>query len=124
MTIEQTIGYWLIVIGCAMVAIWIALHLSTRPKPKRAPRPRSTTAPLKGDLMRPKEVSRLLGIPLSTLCMMRHDGRGPAFIQDGKPVYYRRADVQAWMARQTVAAPLLPNAFLGDRDPSDEAVHI
>lgn len=123
MTIEQ-IGYLLAVIGCLMLAAWVYGEIQRRAKPKRAPRPRSTTAPLKGDLMRPKEVSRLLGIPLSTLCMMRHDGRGPAFIQDGKPVYYRRADVQAWMARQTVAAPLLPNAFLGDRDPSDEAVHI
>lgn len=92
---------------------------TVKPKSRAPRRPRSTVAPIAGDLLRPNDVSKLLGIPLSTLAAMRYSGKGPEFIQDGKPIYYRRQAIQAWLAKRTVAPPLLPNAFLGDEDPSE-----
>ena len=43
----------------------------------------------------------VLGRP-STLAHWRSEGRGPAFIKLGSRVAYRGADLNAWLAAQTV----------------------
>ncbi|MBN8501325.1 MAG: helix-turn-helix domain-containing protein [Sphingomonadales bacterium] len=50
-------------------------------------------------------VARLLGLSEITLRKWRvHERReGPAWIKCGKAVRYREADLQEWLARQTVS---------------------
>lgn len=37
----------------------------------------------------------------STLEKWRSTGRGPKFVKAGRAVFYRRADVEAWLTRRT-----------------------
>lgn len=106
MTPEQFTVAFIIVVALAISAC--VIFALTLPTVKAAPaakpaRPRSTKAPVKGDLLRPKEVSKILGIPVSTLATMRDNGKGPAWFRDGKPIYYKRADVEAWMVERAKA---------------------
>ena len=38
----------------------------------------------------------------STLAQWRHESRGPAYIKIGARVFYRGADLNAWLASRTV----------------------
>jgi excisionase family DNA binding protein len=49
-------------------------------------------------LLRPGDVSKLLGVPVSTLANWRSAGQGPPYLRVGRHVRYRRADVEAWVA--------------------------
>lgn len=50
------------------------------------------------DLLSMQDVSDLTGIPLGTLRHYRHTGKGgPRCGKVGSRIYYRRADVEAWV---------------------------
>lgn len=104
----QTIAWLFIVSLVVIAAVTYALSMPTG-RPRKAYKPRSAKT-VNGDLLRPKDVSKILGIPLSTLCGMRDKGLGPAWFRDGKPIYYKRVDVEAWM----VARAAHTSAVAGD----------
>lgn len=52
----------------------------------------------------PKELAERYGIPTATLKRWRYQGKGPRYIRangDGR-VFYRWADVEAWLKANTV----------------------
>jgi hypothetical protein len=49
-----------------------------------------------------RELSREFGIPERTLDQWRYLGRGPRFIRVGRHIRYRRTDIEAWLADNTV----------------------
>lgn len=40
-------------------------------------------------------------VPARTLARWRSTGKGPAFVKVGRRVFYRHADVEAWLQQQT-----------------------
>jgi excisionase family DNA binding protein len=55
------------------------------------------------DLLRPDEAAALLDYSCRTLATWRRRGHGPAFVRtEGRRIFYRRADVDAWLARRVV----------------------
>ena len=46
------------------------------------------------------ETARLLDKKRNTLAGWRCAGEGPAFVKVGRRVYYRRADIMAWLGTQ------------------------
>ena len=62
-------------------------------------------------LLKPEELTELLGIELSTLYSWTHRKRIP-YVKAGKLVRFRESDVLAWIERQTVK----PGA--GDQPPN------
>ena len=58
---------------------------------------RSTTRDT-GRLLRPGELSELLGVPVGTLANWRSARTGPPFVKVGRHVRYRTGDVDAWIA--------------------------
>lgn len=51
-----------------------------------------------GRLLRPRELSELLGVPVGTLANWRSARTGPPFVEIGRHVRYRRGDVDEWIA--------------------------
>lgn len=51
-----------------------------------------------GRLLRPRELSELLGVPVGTLANWRSARTGPPFVKIGRHVRYRRGDVDEWIA--------------------------
>lgn len=51
-------------------------------------------------LMKPEEVSELLGIPKQTLYKWRHHNEGPKAIRIGKHLRYRTSDIDAWLTER------------------------
>ena len=51
-------------------------------------------------LMTLKELSELLGVPMSTLYAWRYRGEGPTGYRIGRHVRYRRSVVEAWIETQ------------------------
>lgn len=47
--------------------------------------------------LRTEDVSRWTGIPENTLKSWRREGRGPAYLNLGRRVYYRDDLVQEWL---------------------------
>ncbi len=66
-----------------------------------------------GRLLRPRELSELLGVPVATLANWRSARTGPPFVKVGRHVRYRTGDVDEWIAARVVVA--------GDRHPSSLA---
>ena len=56
-------------------------------------------------LMTIRDLSAMLGVPIDTLYGWRHRGLGPAGYRIGRHVRYRRATVEAWLARQADVRP-------------------
>lgn len=54
-------------------------------------------------LLSPEELAALLNVDDRTLAFWRSKKRGPAAVKLGRAVFYRRADVAAWIA-QNVAS--------------------
>ena len=50
----------------------------------------------------PAAVAEYLGLPLNTLAQWRYLKKGPSFIKSGRLVRYRKEDVDAWLAANTV----------------------
>lgn len=53
-------------------------------------------------LMSIEEVSLLLDVTPHTLAMWRSEKKGPPFARLGRSIFYRRADVEAWIADNVV----------------------
>lgn len=53
-------------------------------------------------LLEPSEVAQFLGIAEQTLALWRSEKRGPDYVKLGKAVFYRQADVTAWIAASVV----------------------
>ncbi len=51
-----------------------------------------------GRLLRPDELSELLGVPVGTLANWRSARTGPPFAKVGRHVRYRKGDVDEWIA--------------------------
>ncbi len=48
-------------------------------------------------LLSPADLSALIGVDERTLAVWRVGRRGPDFVKLGRAVFYRRADVNAWI---------------------------
>jgi predicted DNA-binding transcriptional regulator AlpA len=59
----------------------------------------------KGKFIGQREMMEAIGVCASTLRSWRLEGRGPAYVQTGKVVRYRRADVEQWLASREVQPP-------------------
>lgn len=55
-------------------------------------------------LITPSELATALNITDQTLAGWRCKGEGPDYVKLGKGVFYRLADVQAWVARSVTSA--------------------
>lgn len=44
-----------------------------------------------------EDVGRILDVKQNTLFYWRRQGRGPAFVQLGRTIYYRVSDIKAWI---------------------------
>lgn len=54
-------------------------------------------------LLTPKEAAEFLGVPEGTLAQWRSQRRGPPYIKlEMRLVRYRSADLEQWLARQTI----------------------
>jgi predicted DNA-binding transcriptional regulator AlpA len=49
------------------------------------------------ELISPADLATLLGVDERTLTVWRSQRRGPDFVKLGRAVFYRRADVNAWI---------------------------
>lgn len=47
--------------------------------------------------MKPDKASEYLGCSQMTLARMRHEGRGPRYVKLGGRVFYRKADLDAYV---------------------------
>lgn len=56
-----------------------------------------------GRLLRPRELSELLGVPVGTLANWRSARTGPPFVKVGRHVRYRIGDVDEWVAARVFA---------------------
>lgn len=54
------------------------------------------------DRMKVREAATYLGLSESTLNSMRCEGRGPRYVRLGNRVFYRRADLDAYLKTCTV----------------------
>lgn len=66
-----------------------------------------TTSTARPENMRPPEAAAYLGLSLGTLARLRmatSPRKGPAFVKVAGCVIYRRADLDAWLARHVVEA--------------------
>ena len=48
-------------------------------------------------LYKSKDAAEYLGLTVQALERMRHRGDGPTFVQQGRFVRYRQADIEAWV---------------------------
>ena len=48
-------------------------------------------------LLTDEEVAELVGVTIQTLAIWRSNGEGPAYVKLGRQVFYRRADILAWI---------------------------
>jgi predicted DNA-binding transcriptional regulator AlpA len=48
-------------------------------------------------LLSPADLSAMIGVDERTLAVWRVQRRGPDFVKLGRAVFYRRADVSAWV---------------------------
>jgi hypothetical protein len=49
------------------------------------------------ELLSPADLSALIGVDERTLAVWRAQRRGPDFVKLGRNVFYRRADIVAWV---------------------------
>lgn len=54
------------------------------------------------EMIIPSVLAAELDVPERTLAQWRYHGRGPAFVRVGRHIRYRRGDVNAWLAANTV----------------------
>lgn len=54
------------------------------------------------DRMKAQDAAAYLGLAKNTLEKMRSEGRGPRYVRLGNRVFYRRADLDAYVAACTV----------------------
>lgn len=50
-----------------------------------------------------QRVSKITGVPVTTLRYWRHFGSGPASFTLGRRVVYRRSEIERWIAEQEEA---------------------
>lgn len=58
--------------------------------------------PISEPLLNEQTTAEFLGVTLASLRKWRWEKRGPAFIKLGRLIRYRKADLEAWLDRQTV----------------------
>ena len=52
------------------------------------------------DLLNTPETAKALRLGTATLQRWRKSGKGPPYIEMGRKVYYRRADLERWIEEQ------------------------
>ncbi|MEV5443523.1 helix-turn-helix domain-containing protein [Streptomyces sp. NPDC052644] len=62
-----------------------------------------STTSIDSHLITTKELAALIRKTPNAVRIMRHRGEGPRGTRFGREVLYRRADVEAWLARKTEA---------------------
>lgn len=60
-------------------------------------------------LAEPEQVSKFLGVPVTTLAQWRYRGIGPHFSKVGRHVRYRWPDVEQWVNDQSSNAEARAN---------------
>jgi predicted DNA-binding transcriptional regulator AlpA len=53
-------------------------------------------------LLRPDDVSKMLGVPIATLYRWRYIGFGPAAIKVGRHLRWRRSTIEKWLAAREI----------------------
>ncbi|MFZ4808095.1 MAG: helix-turn-helix transcriptional regulator [Hyphomicrobiaceae bacterium] len=56
------------------------------------------------ELLPPEAVAAIASNSTITLARWRRDGTGPRFMKIGRRIFYRRSDVEAWLAAQVVGS--------------------
>jgi hypothetical protein len=56
-------------------------------------------------LLKPNDLKSAYGISKSTAAKLRREGGGPAYIRVGRAIYYRPADLEAWLESLRVTRP-------------------
>jgi hypothetical protein len=56
--------------------------------------------PLLQDFIRDRELADELGLAPQTLAIWRHRRVGPAYTKIGRACWYKRDDIEAWLATQ------------------------
>ncbi|MFN4164345.1 MAG: helix-turn-helix domain-containing protein [Ferrovibrio sp.] len=59
------------------------------------------------------EFAQFLGVHEQSVVRLRWQKRGPAYLKTGKIVRYRESDIQAWLAKLTIASDGKPIRRLG-----------
>jgi predicted DNA-binding transcriptional regulator AlpA len=72
-------------------------YLMERVKALEAARP-----PPKERLLNQESAAALIGVKPTTLATWRHERKGPHYRKIGRSVYYRAADIDAWLDEQAV----------------------
>jgi len=73
-------------------------------------------------VVREREAGRLLGVSVAALRRWRHERRGPPFVRIERCVGYRVADLEAFVAMNTVAHELEGNADKSSQTAAGNAV--
>lgn len=55
---------------------------------------------MQSQLLNTPEAAEALRLGVATLHRWRKTGKGPAYIEMGRKVYYRRADLERWLDEQ------------------------
>jgi Helix-turn-helix domain len=55
-------------------------------------------------LAEPEQVSKFLGVPVTTLAQWRYRGIGPRYAKVGRHIRYRWPDVEEWVDEQASSA--------------------
>jgi len=74
-----------------------APRFHSEPADLTIPRPRSAQLRDVFQLLSPADLSALIGVDERTLATWRAQRRGPDFVKLGRTVFYRQADVTAWI---------------------------
>jgi len=72
-------------------------YLMERVKALEAARP-----PPAERLLNQESAAALIGARPATLATWRHQGKGPRYRKVGRAIYYRAADIEAWLDEQAV----------------------
>ena len=55
------------------------------------------------ELLTTVEASAILRRPARTLIQWRYNGTGPGYLKQGRLIYYRRSEIERWLAANSVA---------------------
>jgi hypothetical protein len=84
------------------------LELSQRSQDETSIAPTVSASDLSSELRRrfsiytPEDLAELLNRDVRTLAVWRAQKRGPDFVRAGRTIFYRRCDIEAWLALNVI----------------------
>ena len=79
----------------------VAAETAFEPLPQKRQEIRSADVPVAKPMLSVAETVDFLGVAPSTLAKWRLDGSGPKFVKLGRRTFYRRVDLDAFVAQHT-----------------------